>query len=100
MRSQLRQHILKERVESCATTAANREMSALHDRMPLVPEQPDWRLRLGEHAGSAAELLRPAPDGTLRAWLVSPRVNSPRNNDASLTEPRIMAAEGGGPNPA
>jgi hypothetical protein len=31
---------------------------------------------------------------------VSPRVNSPRNNDASLIEPLIMAAEGGGPNPA
>ena len=57
-------------------------------------------LRLTEDAGNASELLRPAPDGTLRAWPVSPRVNSPRNNDASLTEPTIMAAEGGGPNPA
>ena len=100
MRSQLRQHTFKGRVESCATTAADREMSSLHDRMPLVLEELAWRLWLGEHAGSAAELLRPAPDGTLRAWPVSPRVNSPRNNDASLTEPTIMAAEGGGPNPA
>ena len=53
------------------TTPANREMSALHDRMPLVLEQPDWRLWLGDDAGDAAELLRPAPDGTLRAWPVS-----------------------------
>ena len=82
------------------TTPANREMSALHDRMPLVLEQPDWRLWLGDDAGDAAELLRPAPDGTLRAWPVSPRVNSPRNNDASLIEPMIMAADGGGPNAA
>jgi putative SOS response-associated peptidase YedK len=70
------------------TTPANREMSTLHDRMPLVLEEPDWCLWLGEDDGDAAELLRPAPDGTLRAWPVSPRVNSPRNNDASLIEPR------------
>jgi putative SOS response-associated peptidase YedK len=82
------------------TTPANREMSELHDRMPLVLEEPDWRLWLGEEAGDAAGLLRPAPDGTLKAWPVSPRVNSPRNNDASLIEPMRMAAEGGGPNPA
>jgi putative SOS response-associated peptidase YedK len=82
------------------TTAANHEMTKLHDRMPLVLEEPDWRLWLGEAAGDAAELLRPAPDGTLTAWPVSPRVNSPRNNDASLIEPMRMAAEGGGPNPA
>jgi putative SOS response-associated peptidase YedK len=82
------------------TTAANREMSELHDRMPLVLEEPDWRLWLGEDAGDATELLRPAPNGTLKAWPVSPRVNSPRNNDARLIEPLIMAAEGGGPNPA
>ena len=82
------------------TTAANHEMSALHDRMPLVLEEADWRLWLGEEPGDAAGLLRPAADGTLRAWPVSPRVNSPRNNDPSLLEPMIMTAEGGGANPA
>jgi putative SOS response-associated peptidase YedK len=81
------------------TTAANREMSALHPRMPLVLEPPDWRLWLGEETGDAAVLLRPAADGTLRAWPVSPQVNSPRNNDAGLIEPMTMTAEGGGPNP-
>jgi putative SOS response-associated peptidase YedK len=78
------------------TTPANREMRELHDRMPLVLEEPDWRLWLGEDAGDAVALLRPAPDSTLKAWPVSPRVNSPRNNDASLIEPMRMAAEGGG----
>ena len=29
------------------TTAANREMSELHDRMPLVLEETDWRLWVG-----------------------------------------------------
>ncbi len=42
------------------TTAANHEMSKLHDRMPLALEGADWRLWLGEEAGEAAELLRPA----------------------------------------
>jgi putative SOS response-associated peptidase YedK len=69
------------------------EMSEVHDRMPLVLEEADWRLWLGEDAGDPARLLRPAPDGTPRAWPVSPRVNSPRNNDASLIEPMRMAAE-------
>ena len=75
-------------------------MSELHNRMPLVLEEPDWRLWLGEHAGDASELLRPAPHGTLRAWPVSPRVNSPRSHDATRIAPMIMAVEGGGPNPA
>jgi putative SOS response-associated peptidase YedK len=82
------------------TTPANREMRELHDRMPVVLEEPDWRLWLGEEAGDASGLLRPAPDGTLRAWPVSPRVSNPRNNDASLIEPMRAAAEGGGESPA
>jgi hypothetical protein len=36
----------------------------------------------------------------LRAWPVSPRINSPKNNDASLIEPMILSAEGRGLNPA
>jgi putative SOS response-associated peptidase YedK len=82
------------------TTSANREMSVLHPRMPLVLEPSGWRLWLGEETGDATDLLRPAPDGTLTAWPVSPRVNSPRNNDASLIEPTVMSAEASGPNPA
>jgi len=88
------------RTFAIVTTAANREMSTLHERMPLVLEEPAWRLWLGEENGDAAALLRPSPDGTLRAWPVSPRVNNPRNNDASLIEPMTMAAEGGASNPA
>jgi putative SOS response-associated peptidase YedK len=68
--------------------------------MPLVLEEANWRLWLGEDASDAGKLLRPASDGTLKAWPVSPRVNSPRNNHPSLIEPMRMAAEGGGLNPA
>jgi putative SOS response-associated peptidase YedK len=44
--------------------------------------------------------MPPCVGRTLRAWPVSTRVNSPRNNDAGLIEPERQAAEGGGPNPA
>jgi putative SOS response-associated peptidase YedK len=82
------------------TTAANHEMAELHHRMPLVLEEQDWQLWLGEDEGDARTLLQPAPNGTLKAWSVSTRVNSPRNNDAGLIEPGRKAAESGGPNPA
>ena len=82
------------------TTAANREMVGIHNRMPLVLEAADWPTWLGEEPGEAAALLRPAPDGTLRTWPVSTRVNSPRNNNASLIEPMVAEGEGGGPNSA
>jgi putative SOS response-associated peptidase YedK len=39
---------------------------------------------------SAAELqalLRPLPDGVLKEYAVTTRVNSPAHNDASLLEP-------------
>jgi putative SOS response-associated peptidase YedK len=82
------------------TTPANREMATLHDRMPLVLEETDWPLWLGEQEGDPKTLLHPAPDGTLRAWPVSTRVNSPKNNDASLIEQERQAAEDSGANPA
>jgi putative SOS response-associated peptidase YedK len=78
------------------TTAANTEMRALHERMPLVLEPADWPRWLGEtDAGAdAAGLLRPAAAGRLRFWPVSSRVNSPRNNDADLLAP--LAGGGAG----
>jgi putative SOS response-associated peptidase YedK len=85
------------------TTAANAEMQPLHDRMPLVLERPDWPLWLGETAGEAASLLRPAADGTLTLWPVSARLNSPKNNDARLLVPiessDLATSLDGGPNP-
>ncbi|MEJ2602098.1 MAG: SOS response-associated peptidase [Gammaproteobacteria bacterium] len=68
------------------TTEAREPMSRLHDRMPVI---------LGVDR-SAAWLAGEAPAGTgsladpslrLRAWPVSRRVNSPRNEDPSLVEP-------------
>jgi putative SOS response-associated peptidase YedK len=55
--------------------------------MPVILEQEDWPLWLGEVEGDPAALLRPAPDHTLRAWSVSRAVNAPRNNGPELLEP-------------
>jgi putative SOS response-associated peptidase YedK len=59
------------------TTAANAEMRALHDRMPLILEHADWPLWLGETGADAVALLRPAADGTLAPSPVSNRFTSP-----------------------
>lgn len=68
-------------------TAANATMAPIHDRMPVVIDQPDWPLWLGETEGDAASLLHPAAEDTLRVWPVSTRVNRPANNDAELLAP-------------
>ena len=74
------------RTYTIVTTAANAEMSTLHDRMPLVLEREAWPAWLGEGDADPLELLRPAPDGTLHMWAVSRAVNSVRNNGAELID--------------
>jgi putative SOS response-associated peptidase YedK len=69
------------------TTSANREMASVHHRMPLVLEESDWPLWLGEAEGDPAALLHPTNDGVLRIWPVSRKVNSPANNTADLLAP-------------
>lgn len=69
---------------SILTTAANTTMAALHDRMPVILERGDvtkW-IEKGD-----VSLLAPAPDGSLRTWPVSPKVNKPAYNAADCIEP-------------
>lgn len=75
------------RTFTIATTNANADVRALHERMPVILEPADWALWLGEADGDAAALLHPSPDGTLRHWPVGKRVNTPRNNSADLLDP-------------
>jgi putative SOS response-associated peptidase YedK len=76
-----------ERTFAIITTDANALMAPIHNRMPVVIEAPDWPAWLGEEGGDPAALLRPAGEDVLRLWPISPRVNTPRNNDAELLEP-------------
>ena len=67
------------------TTAANKLMSGIHDRMPVIvaPEQYDaW---LGP--GDATTLLQPYPADRMQAHPVSLRVNAPANDDEALLQP-------------
>jgi len=68
------------------TTGPNALMVPIHDRMPVVLEPADWPVWLGEADGDPATLLRPAADGVLRAWPISTRVNTPRNNTPDLLD--------------
>jgi putative SOS response-associated peptidase YedK len=76
-----------ERTFAIITTDANALMAPIHNRMPVVIEPADWPVWLGEAEGDPAALLRPGGEDVLLLWPISPRVNAPRNNDASLIEP-------------
>ena len=69
------------------TTAANADIAALHERTPVILEQSDWPLWVGEADGDPAALLHAPPDGTLRFWAVGRAVNAARNNGPELIEP-------------
>jgi putative SOS response-associated peptidase YedK len=62
-------------------------MAVLHERMPVILEQPDWSAWLGEEPADPAALLRPAADGTLRLWQIDKRVGNVRNDGPDLLIP-------------
>lgn len=68
-------------------TDASEEVAHIHNRMPVILEQnqiEDWLF-----GKSGVEVLRPAPQGTMKEHRVSRRVNSSRadENDETLIEP-------------
>jgi putative SOS response-associated peptidase YedK len=71
------------------TTDANATVRPLHDRMAVILPPDAYALWLDPDAplSSLAQLLSPAPDDLLVAYPVSPRVNSPTNDDPSLIAP-------------
>ncbi|MBB3930623.1 putative SOS response-associated peptidase YedK [Kaistia hirudinis] len=72
------------------TTAANDDVAALHDRMPVVVEPQDYDRWLGLGGADEAglgDILRPAPPGTFSAVPVDPRVNTARFDDPALIVP-------------
>lgn len=69
------------------TVGANRTVSAVHDRMPVIIEPDDFDTWLDCTPGSAEpvmHLLRPAPDTLLDIRPVSTRLNSVRNEGPDL----------------
>jgi putative SOS response-associated peptidase YedK len=72
------------------TTEANETVAPVHDRMPVVvrPEDRDaWLDPGGLDESDLHGLLRPAPSGTLIAFLVSSEVSNSRAEGPQLAEP-------------
>ena len=68
-----------------ATTGACPALRHLHERMPVVLEEGDWPLWLGETQGDVSRLLRPSSAG-FRTWRVGTAVNNVRNDRPELLE--------------
>jgi putative SOS response-associated peptidase YedK len=72
------------------TTTANRLMSSVHHRMPVIlaPEVWDtWLDPANADAEALAKLLVPAPEELLALWPVDAAVGNPRSNGPGLLEP-------------
>ncbi|NMC16426.1 MAG: SOS response-associated peptidase, partial [Chloroflexi bacterium] len=70
------------------TTAANKTVSPVHERMPVILRKEamwDWLRETGETA--LISLLQPAPADWLRAWEVSRTVNNVRQDGPECAEP-------------
>ena len=74
-----------ERVASCTiiVTDANALTRPIHDRMPVLLDEADFKPWLSGAAG--AEILRSAPDDCFRMWPVSRRVNKTGSGDDDPT---------------
>ena len=77
---------------TCAvvTCDANADMAPVHDRLPIVLEQQDWGLWLGEEGHGAARLMKPAAQGVLTLRRVGTAVNSNRASGPELIEPLVV----------
>ena len=85
------------------TTAANRTLSAIHDRMPVfvAPEDFDrWLDCERFDAKEAAPLIKPAAETLLEAYPISLAVNRVANDSAALIVPLSAQPAGDGQPPA
>ncbi len=69
------------------TTAANKAMSAIHHRVPVILTPDQWPLWLGEAGKGAATLMQAPPEDALHFQRVSTAVNSNRATGSQLIEP-------------
>jgi putative SOS response-associated peptidase YedK len=69
------------------TGEPNELVAQIHPRMPVILAERHHAVWLGEtDDGNLKELLLPYPSDQMRMWEISPRVNSPKNDDPSLWE--------------
>ncbi|MEL6570864.1 MAG: SOS response-associated peptidase [Pseudomonadota bacterium] len=74
---------------TCAivTTAANQAMARIHHRIPVILEDTDWPLWLGEAGKGASTLMKSAPEDALSFHRVGTEVNSNRATGIGLMAP-------------
>ena len=80
-----------EESESCSiiVTDANELMSPIHERMPVILAPEDWDVWLESETKDAQalqNLLKPYPAEDMKAWTVSTKVKSPRNDSVECLE--------------
>ena len=83
-----------QRTFTIITTAPNRIVAPVHNRMPVIlagDAVDRWLDPKEDNTESLRELLVPARDGVLAGRSVSQRVNSVRNDDAACLEPAEAA---------
>lgn len=78
-------------IESCTiiTTIANRLVSEIHDRMPVIlpPGQYETWLQNSSPGTALHRLLVPYPDDEMEVYQVGQAVNSPKNETPECVEP-------------
>jgi putative SOS response-associated peptidase YedK len=78
-----------QRTFTIITTDANDVTSPVHNRMPVILSDEaveEWLFREEKDLDKLQALLKPAPNALLVPTMVSQRVNSVKNDDASLLE--------------
>ena len=69
------------------TTEANKTLSPLHSRMPVILHPDNYEEWLTAESNTLSPLLTPCPDNDLEYYEISTTVNSPKNNDAEILRP-------------
>jgi putative SOS response-associated peptidase YedK len=67
------------------TGEPNDLVQEIHTRMPVILPEEHHDAWLDGEAGK--EILVPFPAEKMKPWAISPRVNSPRNNDPAIVAP-------------
>jgi len=82
-------------VESCTiiVTEANKAISAIHDRMPVILDPSDYKAWLDPQLQDTAllqPLLQPCPPGWINSYPVSPLVGNPKNDGPECVAPEVI----------
>ena len=70
----------------CIRDSANTVMEPIHDRMPVIISQENWKDWLAEPVDKIEGMVAAYPDAEMQAWPVSRRVSKTVDDDRGLIE--------------